>query len=66
MTFFMMYMYSGAECVCGVTLSVYPRRASYKISLTMVGIEPTTFAGPMLCQTELREVNTNIYLYLYV
>ena len=32
-------MYSG-EYVCGVTLSVHPHRASWKVCLTTVGIEP--------------------------
>ena len=35
-------MYSGVECVCGVTLSVYSHQASLKICLTTVGIEPAT------------------------
>ena len=36
-------MHSGENDVCGVTLSLYPHRASLKICLTTVGIEPTTF-----------------------
>ena len=49
-------MHSGVECVCGVTLSVYPHRASSKICLTTKGIELVTFG--LLVQialpTELR------------
>ena len=30
-------------CLCVVTLSVYPHRASWKICLTTMGIEPKTF-----------------------
>ena len=45
-------MFSGVECVCGVTLSIYPHWASWKVCahLTTVGIEPTTFGllRPML------------------
>ena len=36
-------MYSGEYDACDVTPSVYPHRASLKICLTTVGIEPTTF-----------------------
>jgi hypothetical protein len=36
-------MYSGEYDACDVTLSVYPHRASMKICLSTVGIEPTTF-----------------------
>ncbi len=38
--FFHHNTYSGVECICGVTLSVYPQRASSKICLTTVGIGP--------------------------
>jgi hypothetical protein len=33
-------------CFCDVTLSVHPHRASWKVCLTTVGIEPTTFGIP--------------------
>ena len=36
-------MYSGTECYCDVTLSIYPHQAGGKISLALVGIEPATF-----------------------
>ena len=42
-------MYSGEYDACDVTLSVYPHRASLKICLTTVGIEPTTFEIPAQC-----------------
>jgi hypothetical protein len=39
-------MYSGEYNVFDVTLSVYPHRAGCKkVSLTTVGIEPSTFGG---------------------
>ena len=41
-------MYSG-EYVCDVTLSVHPHRASWKVSLAMMGIEPATFGIPVQC-----------------
>ena len=37
--------------VCGVTLRLYPHRASTKICLTTVGIEPTTFGHRYLIYT---------------
>ena len=41
-------MYAGEKDVCGVALTLYPHRASWKIWLTRLGIEPTTFG--MLAQ----------------
>jgi hypothetical protein len=38
-------MHSGEYDVCDVTLSVHPHRASWKVCLTTVGIEPVTFMG---------------------
>jgi hypothetical protein len=35
--------YSGEYDVCSVTLSVHPHRASGKVCLTTVGVEPATF-----------------------
>jgi hypothetical protein len=35
-------MYSGEYDVCDVILSVHPHRASWKICLATVGIEPAT------------------------
>ena len=38
-------MYSCEYNVFDVTLGVYPHRAGRKVSLTTVGIEPSTFGG---------------------
>jgi hypothetical protein len=40
---------------CDVTLSVYARRASLKICLTTLGIEPTTFG--ILAQRRKTPIN---------
>jgi hypothetical protein len=42
-TFCVCWCYVREYDVCGVTLSVHPHRASWKVCLTTVGIEPETF-----------------------
>ena len=46
-------MYSG-EYLYGVTLSVHPHGASWKVCLTTVGIEPATFGILVQCSTNLQ------------
>jgi hypothetical protein len=50
-------VYSGEYDVCDVTLSVHPHRASWKVSLTTVGIEPATFQFYFLNKKVWNKVN---------
>ena len=45
-------MYSGANDVCGVTLSSYPNRATWKIYLTTAGIEPWDSIPKIACSLQ--------------
>jgi hypothetical protein len=54
-------MYSGEYNVFDVTLSVYPHRAGWKVSLTTVGIEPTTFWILVPCSAKSSTFDTNVF-----